>query len=38
MQNNMTPLHIACWIGFGTIFLLLLQAGADKEAKDDVRA
>jgi len=32
----MTPLHIACVNGHHAVVKLLLQSGADKDAKDNV--
>ena len=37
LQNGHTPLYIAVWKGHLEVAQLLLDAGANKEAKDKVR-
>jgi ankyrin repeat protein len=36
-QNGWTPLHMAAWNGRVSVVPLLLERGADKEAKTNVR-
>ncbi len=38
MQGELTPLHVAADEGHTEVAALLLDKGADIEAKDDVRA
>ncbi len=36
LQDGVTPLHMAAWLGFADISQILVEAGADTLAVDEV--